>query len=160
MNEAIPDEVNEAARAEVANLLLIDTEKMLLSTHAQLVLDAVTPILAAHFAKELELAEDQANNLAGDLAVVSKERDDLQAVIAEAYAVQHERSDTLDVWRQVNAILSRTPSGTVDRLRAEGWQEGWNQGFRDFQAAEIEDGYLALTPSPNPFLTPKGADSE
>lgn len=32
------------------------------------------------------------------------------------------------------------------------WQEGWNQGFRDYQAAESDgDGkYTVVTPTPNP----------
>lgn len=36
-------------------------------------------------------------------------------------------------------------------VAAAAWQEGWNQGFRDYQAAVTDDdGYLVITPTKNP----------
>lgn len=36
-------------------------------------------------------------------------------------------------------------------VAAAAWQEGWNQGFRDYQSAVTDDdGYLVITPTKNP----------
>ena len=153
MTAPIPDEVREAAIQEALKPWDWEAifngepgespEEVLAAT-----VDAVTPILAAHFAKE---------------------RDDLQAVIAEVRR-EHGCSSLVDgqelcdgchepVPCETMHIVTRAPSGTADRLRAEGWERGkhdsteisWNGTSYTLEARQD---------AINPFLTPKGADSE
>jgi|GEM_PF-6489984 len=53
-----------------------------------------------------------------------------------------------EVWRQHQAD---TLLPLVLRAKAGAWQEGWNQGFRDLQAGRYADGYMEVTPTPNPY---------
>lgn len=67
----------------------------------------------------------------------------IRAVYARGTATEHDRTwqsgaDEFDDW--------------LKKRDAETWQEGWNQGFRDYQAHTVDqDGYLVITPTPNPY---------
>lgn len=60
---------------------------------------------------------------------------------------------------EVRALSSHPDEET--NIRATVWQEGWERGFRDTQAAgRDEDGYIVVIPAPNPYLpTPEGSET-
>lgn len=99
---------------------------------AQVRADAEAPL-----EREVQFAEDQANNLAGDLAVVTAERDALQAVIAEALeaveawlGARHYNRTVADIVH-LGDRLGAFPSAALARVKAEAraevidWFEEW-----------------------------------
>lgn len=62
---------------------------------------------------------------------------------------EHE-ARAIDQWSEVVKL-----EGILLGLRAvaaAAWDEGWNQGFRDYQSRVNDgDGYDVITPTPNPY---------
>lgn len=150
----LPDEVREAAakamipgawedwRWEYAsvgasNITKQDDAQEERKKTARLYVDAVTPILAAHFAteavreshsRELHHFETEEEN-----ATLRAERDALAAQVEAAKRAAENPGDGLDTHERIRLarvaeILSAPASAVVARLRAEAWDEGEDAG--------------------------------
>ena len=103
---ALPDKVREAA---IESTLYIIYEREV----AETAVDAVTPILAAHFAAELD----------GLRAQIEEAR----AHVAKIDIIMYE-TGSASVGK-LEDILAQSPRGTVARIQAGAWAEGYSHCF-------------------------------
>lgn len=105
---ALPDEVREAAEKAVRTARIEHPY----DPHQQAVLavDAVAPILAAHFAAELDGWHDAALTYTADVARLERELDGLRAQIEEALRLRNKPGAHKE---HVLAAFDEYPRGTV-----------------------------------------------